>query len=136
MADTYGAGGKVEPCQSAVDGAHPVQAAEPVERDPVGARPVLRAGQPPAQFLAADQCRFGRDSDHLGVAGEPDRGEYTAVTQPRDDDALAIHTGLLERRTVTRSNTKEGHPVTGAPLFRLVGQWLWCTLLSTCGTVT
>ena len=118
MADTYGAGGKVESRQSAMDGAHPVQAAEPVERDPVGARPVLRARQPPAQFLAADQCRFGRDSDHLGVAGEPDRGEYTAVTQPRDDDALAIHTGLLERRTVTRSNTKEGHPITGAPLCR------------------
>ena len=62
-------GRQVQSGQRGLNGPHPIQPAEPVERNPVVAGPVVGAGQPDAEFLAADQCRFDRDSDDVGVAG-------------------------------------------------------------------
>src|SRR6195256_7094976 len=96
VSDADGAGTKVDPGQAAVHGAHSVKAAEPVERDPVGSRPVVRTGQPPTQLLPTYQRRFSRDSNDLGVAGQSDRREHSAVAQPGDDDALALHPYSVE----------------------------------------
>src|SRR3954452_18919823 len=108
MADEDVAGVQVDPCQGAVYGAHPVQPAELVECNPIGTRPIMRPGQPPAEFLSADQRRLRRDSDDLGVAGPPDGGEHAAVAEARDDDTAQIH-----HHTLTY---EEGHPLRGAPL--------------------
>jgi hypothetical protein len=88
-----------------VDGAYPVEAAEPVERDPIGARPVLWTRQPPAQLLPAHKRRLGRDPDYIGVAGQSDRGEHAAIPEPRDHDTLH-HDDTL--------TYEEGHPLVNA----------------------
>jgi hypothetical protein len=38
---------------------------------------------------AADECGLGRDSDDVGMPGELDRGEDTAVAEPGDYDAFS-----------------------------------------------
>lgn len=100
----HGPGREVQPGQGAVHGADPVEAAEPAERDPVVAGPVVGPCQPPAEFLAADQSRLGRDSDDVGVAGELDRGQHAGVAHPGDDDPLPRHartSTVSERAWVT-----------------------------------
>src|SRR5206468_8179874 len=95
MGDDDVAGVDVDPRQGAVHGAHPVQPAELLEWNPVGASPVVRAGQPPAQFLAADQRRLRRDPYDLDVAGQPDCGEHAAIAETGNDDATQIHAHTL-----------------------------------------
>jgi hypothetical protein len=40
--------------------------------------------------LAADQRGLGRNSDDVGVPGQADRGKDARISQPGDDDALAV----------------------------------------------
>ncbi len=86
--DADGTGGEVEPGQSAVHGAHPVQSAEPVESGPVVARPFVRAGHPHAEFLSTEQTGFGGDAGDLEALGQLERGQDSGVAEPGDDNAL------------------------------------------------
>ena len=102
------AGGEVHVGQGAVHGADPVQAAESVERDPVVPGPVVGIGQPPAQFLSADQPRLGRNADHVGVFRQLHRAQHTGVAEAGDDHpprhARTVAGGLGTNRD-TRSMT-------------------------------
>ena len=82
--------GQVDTGQRALNGAHPIEAVKAVERNPVVPGPVLRPGNPPAQLLSADQTRLRRDAYDLGVLGEPDRRQYAAVPEPRNDHAHPV----------------------------------------------
>jgi hypothetical protein len=46
------------------------------------------------------------------------------------------HTAGLQRGTASSTSTRPGtSSCAGAPFLREIGQWLWCTLVSTWGTV-
>ncbi|GAB4722444.1 hypothetical protein MOKP126_19900 [Mycobacterium avium subsp. hominissuis] len=94
-APEYGAGGQVHPGERRLHRADAVQAPEPVERNPVIAGPVVRAGQPDPEFLAAHQGGFGGDPDDVGVPGQPDRRQDADVPEAGDDDTLAVHAVIL-----------------------------------------
>ncbi len=54
----------------------------------------------PRQAALAGEIQIdplGRDSDDVGMPGELDRGEDTAVAEPGDYDALSAHTGRVAR---------------------------------------
>lgn len=87
----HDAAGQIEASQLGLHRSHPVQATEPVERNPVVAGPVVGSGEADAEFLTADQPGFHRDADDIRVRGQPNRGQQTHVTESRDDDALAAH---------------------------------------------
>ena len=80
------AGLQVEAGERAVDRADVVEAAVAVEADEVVALPVLGAGQPGAELLAADQRGLAGDADEVGVPGEMDRRQQAAVAEAGDDD--------------------------------------------------
>ena len=85
-----GSASEVHARQCGLNRPYPVQTAEPVERNPVVAGPVVGAGEPDAELLTAHQRRFDRDSDDVGVPGQADRGQDAHVSQSGDDDAFAI----------------------------------------------
>ena len=57
-----------------------------------GARKV-RTSQSRSQFRAADQSGLGRDPNDVGVPGQLDRREDTAVAESSDENALTAHRG-------------------------------------------
>ena len=75
-------------------GAGPVEPAVAVEGDEVVAGPVVGAGQPEAELLAADQRGLGGDADDVGVAGEVDRGSSPLSPSP----ATTTRGGVTVRR--------------------------------------
>ena len=97
---------QVDPGERAVDGPDGVEPPVPVERDPVVPGPVFGSADPPPEFLAAHQSRFGRYADDVGVLGEPDRGEQTAVAQSGDDYPPADHVVALRGGRGTNRDTR------------------------------
>jgi len=80
-----------------VHGAHRIQAGQPVERQPVVPRPLVRASQPQTELLATDQggftempttsaCLASRIAVRTPLSPSPamtTRGRVTGTTQPR-----------------------------------------------------
>jgi hypothetical protein len=77
--------------QAAVQHPHAVEAPIAVVGDPIVERPLVRAGEPDTELLAAHMRRFGRHPDHVGVPGQVDRGEQTRIAESGDHHARAAH---------------------------------------------
>src|ERR1700735_1079373 len=90
-----GSCGQIDFGQGALDDPNRIQTTESVERDPIVAGPVARAGQPDTEVLAADQPWVERNTRDVERFGEPDRDENAYIAQARDYDAFAAHAAKL-----------------------------------------
>ena len=93
IAHTNRTGGQIDSGHRAVHGPDPIEFTEPVEGDPVVARPVVGPGQSRAEFLTADQTRVERDTDDVEAARQTDRSEHAGIAESGDHHALSVHVG-------------------------------------------
>ena len=82
---------EVDAGEAAMHHPHVVEPPIAVVRDPVVARPVVGAGEPDPEFLAAHVRGLRRHADDVGVPGEMDRGEQAGVAETGDHHPRAAH---------------------------------------------
>ena len=94
---------EVDTGDAALHEPHSIEPAEASVGDEVGASPLGRVGQPPAEFLAAHERGSGGDAHDVTAARETGGDERTGVAEPGDHDARTAlgfpHARRLDRPT-------------------------------------